>query len=77
MKSAHIDKTKESVLYFLIIVFSVLYAKESSALALKLIHTYYLINGYIYLIVKDLARPQHRTVMVFVTDYHIGNVPNF
>ena len=24
---------------------------------------------------KDLAKPHHRTIMIFITNYHIGNVP--
>ena len=31
----------------------------------------------LFLYEKDLARPQHRTIMVFVTNSLTGNVPNF
>ena len=27
-------------------------------------------------IIKDLARPQHRTIMLFITNSLMGNVPN-
>ena len=35
------------------------------------------VTAVLYQIQKDLARPQHRTIMLFITNYQIGKRPKF